>query len=66
MTTYSTIQTLTNNNASPVAEEILANDDVSVAKRIADDYIAAGLDPAMAYDDPATAVEELGLKQYGF
>lgn len=62
--TFSTIQTLSN----PVVPtfDSLGNDDVSVAKRLAETYQSAGLDPAAAYDDPETALSELGLNGHGF
>jgi len=66
--TFSTIQTLSNNQGFPVAQtfDSLGNDDISVAKKLADSYEAAGLDPAAAYDDPETALSELGLNGHGF
>lgn len=66
--TFSTIQTLSNGTAySPVANfDAIGHDDASVAKRIADNYEKAGIDPAGAFDDPETALNELGLKNYGF
>jgi hypothetical protein len=66
--TFSTIQTLTTNTTPPVANpnwDGMANDDVSVAKRLADSYEKAGIDPAMAYDDPETALQDFDLKQFG-
>lgn len=66
--TFSTIQTLSNGTAyAPVANfDSVGHDDVSVAKRIAANYEQAGIDPAAAYDDPESALSELGLKDYGF
>ncbi|MFE1914976.1 hypothetical protein [Streptomyces anandii] len=40
-------------------------DDISVAKSIAERYEQAGIDPARAYDDPETALQDFDLKQFG-
>ena len=63
--TFSTIQTLATNPYSPVARLDIANDDASVARRIAEEYKASGIDPVMAYDDPEAALQDFDLKQYG-
>lgn len=64
--TFSTLQTLSNNQvvASPMPFDGAANDDISVANRLAEEYKSAGLDPAMAYDDPETALRDFDLKQF--
>ncbi len=67
--TFSTLQTLTQNNSvTPVAMPFdgMPGDDISVAKAIAERYEQAGIDPAMAYDDPETAIQDFDLKQHGF
>jgi hypothetical protein len=58
--TYSTLQTSTNNEA-PVAETgYYANDDISVANRLAEYYQAQGIDPSAAYDSPDDAIGDFG------
>lgn len=44
----------------------IPQDDESIAKHIAKQYIDAGIDPAAAYDSPDDALGELGLKGHGF
>lgn len=63
--TFSTIQTL---SSPPVAKvfDSLGNDDISIANRLAEEYMAAGIDPAAAYDDPETALQDFNLKEHGF
>lgn len=59
--TFSTLQTLTNNSGivmAPVAD--YANDDISVAKRLAEQYEKQGLDPKRAYDSPDDALQDFG------
>jgi len=59
--TFSTLQTLTSNQSSPVAEvPIIPGDDASVAKLIADRYTSQGLDPRAAYDNPDDALNDFG------
>jgi hypothetical protein len=43
----------------------MPGDDATVAKTIAERYQKAGLDPAAAYDDPETALQDFDLKQFG-
>jgi hypothetical protein len=52
----------------PVARVVdtQGGDDISVAKRLAEKYNAMGLDPARAYDDPETALQDFNLRDLGF
>lgn len=60
--TFSTLQTLTSTNVKfPVdSPENYANDDASVADRLADYYKNQGIDPARAYDTPDDALMDFG------
>lgn len=65
--TFSTLQTLSNSvTPTDMPLEGMPGDDVSVSKAIAERYQKAGIDPAMAYDDPETALREFDLEQFGF
>lgn len=66
--TFSTLQTLTTNSvvATPMPFDGMPGDDASVAHAIAERYKKAGLDPAAAYDDPETALQDFNLKDFGF
>ncbi|MGS2592237.1 hypothetical protein [Streptomyces hebeiensis] len=59
MTTFSTIQTLTNEHP-PVAKEFVAGDDQSIAQYIAEEYKQQGMDPRAAYDNPDDAIMDFG------
>jgi hypothetical protein len=65
LTTYSTMQTLNNNEpvSIPVANldpAFLPKDDASLAKLIAKQYEDAGLDPRAAFDSPEDAINDFG------
>lgn len=66
MTTFSTLQTLSDKSSVEIYDPYTPRDDVSVAKFIAKQYVEAGIDPASAYDSPDDALGELGLKEHGF
>jgi len=51
---------LTTTNASPTVAIPVANDDVSVADRLAEYYKSQGKDPARAYDTPDDALADFG------
>jgi hypothetical protein len=52
---------LTTNKTFPVdSPENYANDDASVAHRLAEYYKAQGIDPARAYDSPDDALQDFG------
>lgn len=59
--TFSTLQTLTTNNNTPASVVVpVANDDSSVADRLAEYYKDQGMDPARAYDTPDDAIMDFG------
>jgi len=61
--TFSTLQTLTTNSINDPASVVVpvANDDSSVADRLAKYYENQGVDPARAYDTPDDAIADFGF-----
>jgi len=60
--TFSTLQTLTTDKGKfPIdSPENWANDDASVANRLAEFYTSQGVDPTRAYDSPDDAIMDFG------